>query len=187
MMQMGEYYIYLPSGGDFISYFPQTGQDGSALRFYDAVPRAVGWFAIEIGTDNPHDRESDFPPFIGPTPLFSERAWEFLQPTIGSLVEALPVTTQDGKRLYAIHVLTIIENAIDLERSRAVTNPISRSISRIDQYALNVHAIGDLPIFKLKETRGLYVYLSGEFVRLISESPLVGFGCVPIPLVRDSG
>ena len=115
---------------------------------------------------------SDFPALNGPIPAFSEKAWLKLNPYIGNTVEALKLITEHGT-YYAINVLDIVD-ALDHTNSEISFNSASGRVSRIKKYVFDKEKIKGKYLFKIPETKGLEVYVSEEFKKIIEAEKLEG-------------
>lgn len=113
----------------------------------------------------------DFPSLSGSIPVVSEKAWQILSAYIKNEVEALPLITKTGS-YFALNVLDIVDG-LDKEKSE-ISYRSSGRVSRVFKYVFHEEKIKGKYMFKIPETKGLEVYVSEEFKKLIEENNLKG-------------
>jgi hypothetical protein len=119
------------------------------------------------------------PSFTGS--IYSERAVQILSPYLGESVEFLPLKCDDGI-FYACKVLSIMDNALNLEKSKIEWEPQTkkdkennarRRFRAIKEYVFNEDVIEDLLIFiQVQDMWELYV--TQWFVDIVNEHGLTG-------------
>ncbi|MDM5190331.1 hypothetical protein QUF99_24205 [Bacillus sp. DX4.1] len=127
---------------------------------------------------------SDFPHFWGEigTPMVSEKAKQFLGPTLGNNVEFLPlIHNVTGEVYYIINVLNAID-AIDYEK--AILKKLrSGLVIDFKKYVFLPNMVKNQTIFKVYLNEILYipsVFVSDEFRNTILKSDLKGFEFVEV-------
>lgn len=171
-------YEYI-SDGDRFNYFitdqkyyekkNSVGRGESLIRSWDPLP-VRNFFGEKEGLFP--EKISDFPSLIMGDPVFSEQAWRIFEPIIGSYTEPLPLITVEGK-YYALNILNIID-ALDKENSQISYNKVTGRVSRVFKHVFNTDKIKDQLIFKVPETKGLEVYVSEEFKKIVEKNNLKG-------------
>jgi hypothetical protein len=114
-------------------------------------------------------------------PTYSERAVQILSPYLGESVEFLPLKCDDGV-FYASKVLSIMDNALNLEKSKIEwdlqtqkdkENNVPPRIQSIKEYSFNEDVIKDLFIF-IQKQKMLDIYVTQRFVDIVNEHGLTG-------------
>jgi len=94
--------------------------------------------------------------------------------------ELLPVDCefdQDYGRYHALNVLTVLD-CLDLENSEYNTVPDGEGgeiIMFIRKYALKKDVIEGIDLFKIRERKETFIYVSQNFVDRVNEHGLTGF------------
>jgi len=132
---------------------------------------AATWKRIPLLMDTSVGRVGDFPSLRGPVPVFSQRAWNALQPLIEKSVEALPVKcgTHD---YYLINVIDVVD-CLDHARSH-IKRFSSGRIMLVESYCFRDSCLTTQVIWKLPETASLEVLVSESFRRAVEKSQLQG-------------
>jgi hypothetical protein len=114
-------------------------------------------------------------------PIYSERAVQILSPYLADSVEFLPLKCDDDI-FYACKVLSIMDNALDLEKSKIEWEPQTQKqkenkvppwFRAIKEYVFNEDVIKDLLIF-IQEQEMLEIYVTQCFVDIVNEHGLTG-------------
>ncbi len=154
--------------------------------FKSSEPLAGTWKPLELEIDKGRSGPvSDFPSLPIMLPIFSARAWEILEPLIGSEVEALPVIHPRAPHV-AIHVMKIIDG-LDHAESKFKYYP-SGNIDGILEYHWDEAKIKGHHMFHIPEGES-DIYVSGAFRQTVESHGLKGlnfrrqmFGKVPWPI-----
>lgn len=113
----------------------------------------------------------DAPGFI--FPVFSKRALDCLSGLINKDVEVLPLVF-DEQEFFGINVITVLD-AIDYENSIYRTYCDGKRIMTFKKYAFISSVIKDVPIFKIKDEKTRYAFVSEDFKNKVEENNLLGF------------
>ena len=140
-------------------------------QFDRGKPISSPWQPITIEANTSRGPLSDFPLCPMGPPIFSQKAWDALQPLISDAVEALPVTTPFGI-YFAMNVLDVID-CLDYGQSEMSYYPASMDggLHRIIKCQLNSDLIKHKHIFKIPE-RMTQAIVSEDFKR-VSENELL--------------
>jgi hypothetical protein len=116
-------------------------------------------------------KAGDFLYLIHHVPVFSERAWQVLQPLVKDSVEALPLK-HPKKIFYAINVLVLVD-CLDYSRSQIERFP-SGGIMEIERYVFKDGCVEGKHIFKVAEAPLKRVLVSEKFKELVEKNRLEG-------------
>lgn len=132
-----------------------------------------GWKPIKVVRMYPNENRQlgDAPGFT--IPVFSEKAKNALYPLIGKNAEFLPMDFPEAT-LFAVNVLTILKNAIDLSQSKYNMFPDGR-IMWIDMYAFKSDIVKNVHMFKIAEEPKRGVFVSDNFKDIVEHNSLKGF------------
>ena len=166
-------YRYVADSDSFACIAPKGPKDRKAIdSLYDDKPKAKKWTPARVSLDVSQGKLGDFPSLYGGIPVFSERAWEILQPLLLGCVEALPLILPTHRKYYAIHVLDVV-NALDTEKSVLDYFP-NGSVMDIEKIVFKKNAIQNKHMFKLPEKYSSDVYLSDYFKKTVDGNKLKG-------------
>jgi hypothetical protein len=173
-------YLYRVAEDGYENYLMENENDDDVLRFLTGDPLGSAWKGAKVSRAQAGSVPSDFPSFIGATPLFSARAWEALSDYVSPFVEALPVRARGKQMFYAINVLAVYDDVFDADESKFAYNPYSRSISAVYAYSFKNPTAIRSPIFKARETQWIDTYLTGDFLDFVRASKLIGLDGIRI-------
>jgi len=157
-------------------------EDRDLLFFSSAQPLSAKWIPLPVLPDDrllenvmdePVPINGDFPSLYGPTPVFSERAWESLYSLVNGSVEALPLIYPSGETYFAINVLDVVD-CLDLTKTKLTRNDVTGRVSSIQEYHFRPHLLTGKHMFKLPETKALEVLVSEEFKQAVEANGLKG-------------
>lgn len=134
---------------------------------------AGNWTPPPLRIQGQRKRLRDFVSWMLSAPVISQHAKEILEPLIAPYVEILPLIILRGKQYYAVNVLRLVD-CLDRAKSTidySPTNP-SRIINIFETDFIEKQK-GNVPIFKLPETKG-EVYVTNSFVELAVKNRLEG-------------
>ena len=106
-------------------------------------------------------------------PIFSNRALECLLPLIGNNIEVLPLDF-DEDEYWGINIITILD-AIDYEKSEYKTFRDGKRIMCFIKYVFLPKVVENVPIFKIKDEKTYYAFVSDEFKKIVEDNNLLGF------------
>jgi Immunity protein family (Imm11) len=109
----------------------------------------------------------------GPTPVFSHRAWNALQPRVTRSVEALPIFLPSGEPLFAINVLDLVD-CLDQATTQLSRSNVTGRVSSVQRYGFKDGACEGKVMFKTPETKGLEVLVTDTFKRAVEANHLRG-------------
>jgi hypothetical protein len=163
-------YVIKPDSDTFDSIMPVRSDDWDIFAEFDGRRLADSWKPVacriyRVG------RSGDFPSLLNHVPVFSERAWQALEPLLRGYVEALPLETEEG-RFLAINVLELLD-CLDETRSEVERLPDGHIIF-IDRYVFREDCLGDTPMFKLPQLSLTQVLVSERFKSAVEEHGLEG-------------
>jgi hypothetical protein len=152
------------------------------------------WQPLEIEWRNPYETDfyewagkprtafSDFAHCYGiGRPIYSVRAVYILSPYLTDSVEFLPLKCDDAI-FYACKVLSIMDNSLDLDKSKIEWVPQTQKqkenkrplrFRSIKEYAFNEDVIKNLLIF-MREQEMFEIYVTQRFVDIVNEYGLTG-------------
>jgi hypothetical protein len=160
-------YRYVPESDDY-DCLDNRGDWGS---FDLGRPLAATWKPVRVEMDDHAGRTADFPSLLGPIPVFSERAWEVLQPLLGASVEALPLNCDRGI-FFVVNVLDHVD-CLDYDRAE-VTHYSSGRVMMVDKFAFKPGSLHGKNMFKLPETAKSEVFVSESFKKIVEKAGLTG-------------
>lgn len=149
---------------------------------YTDVSLAEDWKPPKaLGFDDNPTREGDFPSLsnFNEVPVFSQRAWDALQPLIGAFCEALPIHHYSGKPFVLVHVMTTID-CLDVEQSSVERSSDGR-ICDVDEYAFHEEMLANVHIFKLPPESGGELIVDDVFRQAVQAARLKGLDFRPLP------
>ncbi len=151
---------------------------------YEERSVARSWKPIEVeGFDDNPGKDSDFPCLNNycVIPIFSQRAWDVLEPLVGNRVEALPIKHPSGHSYYLINVMEIID-CLDEKRSKVVRNATTKRISRVLKYCLKTDLLKGKHIFKTPLESGAELLVDDVFRQAVETNGLIGLIFEKIPV-----
>lgn len=163
-------YRYTADADSFAS-LDERAKDRPVLDAIVGQPLAAKWTPLKLKWDDGVERRGDFPSLRDTVPTLSQKAWDLLAPILGTSVEALPATGNDGERLYLLNVLDA-RKCLDLERSKVEYD--DGHILFIDKYRFIEGSLDGAMIFRLAEEPGFEILLTEQFKAKIKELRLVG-------------
>lgn len=140
---------------------------------FDGTKLGNTWSTIEVERMEPDKKLKlgDAPGFV--LPVFTRKATDILLPLIKDDIEVLPIRLGNIS-LYGINVLTVLD-AIDYAKSDYVKFSDGKRILAFKKYAFRVDAVAGKHIFKIKDERRRYAFVSEEFVDAVNNNGLEGF------------
>ncbi len=154
---------------------------------YDSKSVGGSWepVAVEGFDDNP-GIEGDFPSLsnYNKIPIFSQRAWEVLQPLIGYCTEALPIKHPSGQQFYIVNVMDIID-CLDEERSELVRNAATGRVSEVFKYCFKDDMLDGKHIFKTPLKSGAELFVDDSFRATVEAKGLKGLVFKPLPMKQQ--
>lgn len=167
---------------DYDNLVPENEFTVEEIQTFDGRSHLSTWEPIKVNRMEPEKKLElgDAPGFL--FPVFSKRALECLSDLINKDVEVLPLVF-DEQEFFGINVTTVLD-AIDYENSIYRTYRDGKRIMAFKKYAFISDVIKDIPIFKIKDEKTRYAFVSEEFKNRVEESNLLGF---QFELVWDNG
>ena len=145
--------------------------DETKIKYGEKV--SADWPKITLEFENNKKRIPDFPYFCPIFPIFSERAVDALHDLIAPYVEFLPVeVTNSEKKFVGVNVWTIYD-MLDLPRCEYRDRSLIGIVNPIN-YAFKDDVLPDAPIFRVKETRNIKIFVSQEFRDIVESKRLTG-------------
>ena len=180
-----QFYLYRPDA-DSYNGFGLRAEDRHIIDMHwKTEPMLRTWRVPQMHPldDNP-GVDGDFPSLIdyNMIPLFTQRAWDVLNPLIGHCCEALPIMVSGCGPLYLINVMEII-HCVDETQSELVRNAATGRVSRVVNYFLKTELLHGKHIFKTPLQSGSDLLISHEVRRLVEGHGLKGLVFNPIPTV----
>ena len=129
-----------------------------------------GWSPLSVEDDLEGDA-GNFPALTDPIPVLTENTWKILEPYLKNSVEALELVSKNAK-YYALNVLDIVD-ALDLNKSE-ISYRSSGRVSSIQKFVFFPEKIASKLMFKVPQTKGLDVYVSDEFKKIVEQEGLKG-------------
>ena len=143
---------------------------------FDGSRRAEKWKPIEVRRVRADKRQefkaSDFPWLGDHALIMRARALEMLRGVLEPHGEILPLTTDDGVKLFVFNVTTVLD-ALDEDRSSIMRVPGTQKIMRIRKAAFHASLVRDAEIFRLPH-RASPTYVNRRFVDAFNRAGLVG-------------
>jgi hypothetical protein len=155
--------------------FPVNPTDHARFGALDGTPRLVGWNPLPVFLKQPEDDpvllgHADLPPAAsGSSLVFSQRARDVLEETVGPDAEFLPLDCEQ-EPLWLLNVVRVVD-ALNSAKSSVVTEP---SGPWLRQAVFRESALRGVRVFRLPPPLGDETYLSRRVVRLIEEQQLNG-------------
>ncbi len=137
-------------------------------QYYDDTFPHV-WRPIVVEIER-RSKSSDFPSLSGHDLIFSEKAWQILQPLIEKSVELLPLKCDSGH--YSVIKVVDVVDCLDYSRAKLKRFSSSGRVMKIESYAFKDECIGDRNIFQLPEPKTILV--SQAFKDCIEKNGLKG-------------
>jgi hypothetical protein len=153
-------------------------RDREALASLRGSPAADRWAAPEVRFVRTDDhgkrlRPSDLPWFGHAVLIMMPDALDQLRSIVEPHGELLPLRESDGKELFALNVLTVLD-ALDEERSDLVRFTGSGRIMTIKTHVLRKSVVNQVNLFKLPQLRSSSIYVSDAFVARVRQADLWG-------------
>lgn len=151
------------------------------IQSFDGRRHSDNWKPIQVMRMEPEKKLelSDAPGFI--IPVFSKKALECLHPLIKNEVEVLPLNFEE-REYFGINVIRVLD-AIDYEKSIYKTFRDGKRIMAFKKYFFIPDKIKNVSIFKIKDEKTRYAFVSDEFKTIVEINKLTGF---KFKLVWDS-
>ena len=150
---------------------PQEFKTIRETKIRDCEKLATDWPKITLELENNKKRISDFPYFCHNFPIFSERAVDALRDLIAPYVEFLPVEVANSdKKFFGVNIWTVYDT-LDLPRCDYVQ--IHRYFN-IKVHAFKDDILPEAPIFRVRETCTLEMFISQEFRDIVESKRLTG-------------
>lgn len=132
------------------------------------------WTPPSVELSGKSKKLPDFISWMRSAPVISERARCALEPLVGASVQLLPFHSLKGKPYYAMNVLEVQHNLLDLDRSDVDRFTTDGSIMAINRAVFRYPLPPGLPpIFKLGEGTG-DIFVTMEFAELAVQQQLTG-------------
>lgn len=180
-----KYYHYHPAANDYDGLGLQMKDHHVTKMHSKSISLSASWSPVAVHgfEDNP-GVEGDFPALSNRSkiPVFSQRAWDVLEPLIGYCSEALPIRYPTGQPFYIINVMDIID-CLDEERSE-VKRYTDGGIMRVVSFCLKTDLLHGKHIFKTPLKSGADIIVSDEFRRWVEENNLRGLRFRELPMVE---
>ncbi|MCA8986845.1 MAG: hypothetical protein KDA78_04355 [Planctomycetaceae bacterium] len=129
--------------------------------------------------------EGDFPCLFDYSniPIFSQRAWECLEPVIGQDCEPLPFIHPNGQKYLIVHLMGRID-ALDEERSELRRSKVDNRVNRVYKYSLKEEMLHGKHLFRLPIESGSDLLVDDLFRETVEKNDLKGLLFNPIPRVQ---
>lgn len=179
-----KYYYYRPDSDRF-NAIGLKPEDRNLISIRTVYARILPtWKPIEVVEfdDNP-GVEGDFPSLTNynQLPVMSHKAWQALEPVIGSCCEPLPLRHPSGSSLYLVH-FTESTDALDVEKSE-LKRYTDGGIMRVVRYALKSETIRGRHAVKLPKESGGEVLVDEEFRKAVEANKLLGLEFKEVSMV----
>ena len=171
-----EIYKYITGADGEFTCFSLAKRDASFRKLIrSGESLKSGWEPIHLIDDGRY-HHGDFLLMMGAgLLLFSCRAWSLLEPLIGNDTEALPVSTDSGVDLLAIHLLSTAEvDCLDKENSKIVYSKLDGRPMSVKKYVFREEMIQDKILFKVPETAHFETFVTEKFKTLVEQEKLTG-------------
>lgn len=176
---MQKYYRY--SASERFKLLKDCEEDYTKSDFYKFLrkeveiegPIAELWRPFPIKFVESKKKISDFP-FLDTTFLaISEKGLDCLRDLINPYVEVLPLNIVNSDlKYYGLHVTKLYD--ADLSRSDYYGNPERNYVSHIDVHAFPEDILPEAPIFRVRQTKNIRVFISEAFRKVAEENRLIG-------------
>ena len=134
---------------------------------------SADWSKMTLEFENDKKRIPDFPFFSTIFLMFSERAVDALRDLIAPYGEFLSVEVANSeKKFWGVNVWTIYDT-LDLLRCEYNDRYLIGNANPRN-YAFKNDVLPDAPIFRIKKTRHIHVYISQEFRDIVEQKKLTG-------------
>lgn len=149
--------------------------DLDRLKPFDGSSMALRWRPVRMfwETDAGTRPITDFSTVSG-TPVFNARALEALGDLLEGRGELLPLEVEGAGEYYAFNV-TRLSDALDEERSELKLFKHSGRVMRVARYQFKSDRLAGETIFKLRQLRETYSYVTGTIRRQAEIAGLTGF------------
>jgi hypothetical protein len=165
-----EIYTYTPDVNRYDGLCASGRADAIMTQEFQGVSLATSWKPLKMKVDVSTGKMGDFPGYPAGPPIFSEHAWQVLQPLLGASVEALPLEFKGGS-FFAINVLEVVD-CLDQGRSDIGRFPDGSVIS-IHDYVFKAGCLKKQLMFRLPEDLG-HVLVTEPFRDCVMKHKLKG-------------
>jgi uncharacterized protein DUF1629 len=169
----GRFFKYAPDSDRYEAFNLAKVDINYSYQFDGCQPLRATWPIPDVKVVANRGKRADFPGWYDSMPVFSERAWQLLEPIVGASVEALPIRVYGSEGYYVINVLDTID-CIDLERSEHSYNELAGVTTWLRTRVAKAGVVIDKHMFKNRDTPHLEVYVSFEFKRRVQQHKLKG-------------
>ena len=124
----------------------------------------------------------DYISWVIGAPLIVERFANAIQHWEGSYIQLLPFGQIKNKRIFALNVIKVINNIVDMDRSEISYLGPDRIFSGIKKTVFKNFPSELPPIFKLEKEISREIYVSEEFCKLVVDHQFTGL-CLADPAI----
>lgn len=145
---------------------------------FNGSPMRLDWPPPPVEIHGKSKKVPDFVSWMTSAPVVSEKAKSVLSPVIGESVQFLPFIKIKNKQFYALNVLAVKANVLDLERSEILFSSCEpRKILSLHTTIFSEDCRHNFPpIFKVSEAEDILgdIFVTDKFAEIIVQHQLTG-------------